>query len=362
MSKKYRKRFKIMMFRLITYLPLFILVFIIFQFGVSIHKTKTVEQEKVYSTLNNYLENGKNMFNIPHYLSTEVYYDFERYLQSGGLHKNNFLIYSYGGSSIVIPGGSSGNHTFTFYLERRLNKENNKSYKIINWGATGIDSHIIKNIILNSISIKKPNLIVVYTGHNDYTNAYRRFIKPNYYIFKGNLIEKLLTWILDDEKSYKFFEFKLEPTLIKLFQKIKLINLDNHTFQAYNNLILKHYSENILEMIELSRKEKIPIVFITPIGNLEAEPFGVNGATNRYYVLGMNQNNYSKRIDYLIKAKDSESFSYDMRAKSDLNNFLRNLTTKGVYVLDIETEFLKERFSFSNNDFYDYFHFFSTYA
>jgi lysophospholipase L1-like esterase len=358
MLKKLKKKPKIIIYSLIVYIPLIVLLLVISLFAIRLYNINSIDYNQDYNQLDYSLTSRSESTKIPDFQDLESNLEITT--------DDDFLIYVYGSSSVVIP---SRSQAFPFYLQRKLQKRYNKTIKVINYGFSGIDSHILKNIFKKTIDIKKPDLIIIYAGHNDYTIAYKKFIKPNYYFIKRHVMERLLiflnldklirpkfTGVIQPDFSW-FLENKLEPLLINFFQKIGLINLDQKVFQRYNDLILDYYSKNVLEIMNFSEKREIPLIFITPIGNLEAEPFGIYRITTKNYRAGIKEENYSKRIEYLVKAKDNEIFTEDIRAKSDLNNFLRDLNKTNVYVLDLEKDFKRKKFSFSYMHFYDYFHF-----
>jgi len=288
---------------------------------------------------------------------------------------NSDLIFVYGASSVVAP---RYDEVFAEYLENELNK-NNMQFEVINFGMDGVDSDIVKGRIKSSLKNKiKPQLIILYAGHNDYNNIYLR-IREETSILKKTFFSKMIIRYLENLKfkNYDFskeerlretrikpiytpyftnIDWVIEPKLKKYSQKLKLIRFNNKYFTKYNELILEHYSKNIYDIIKLVKKNEIPLIIITPISNLEAEPFGIIRYTTDVYLQGLKEGNYSKKYGYLQKAKDNEIFSGHMRVKSQLNRFLREINESEIYVLDLENELIKRNFSFSYNDFYDYIH------
>jgi hypothetical protein len=66
---------------------------------------------------------------------------------------------------------------------------------------------------------------------------------------------------------------------------------------------------------------------------------------------------YQRSLDFLRVARDSELFTYDIRAKSQLVEYIRKLNQQNVHVLDLEKYLEEKHFGFGAEDFVDYFHF-----
>ena len=196
----------------------------------------------------------------------------------------------------------------------------------------------------------------------DYSSAYSVVIRKNFTLLKGDFFKKLVGFssLNKFDKWNKFAGIgdwilytSIEPNLINLMQMAKIVSIRPEPFVDYNQLILSYYEKNINEIINFAREKNIPVIFITPIANLEVKPFGIYDITQGFFNLGMKESNYLKRIGYLFKARDSEIFTGDLRAKSGLNYFLRSLKRSGVYVLDLEAILLSNEFMFNYDSFYD---------
>jgi len=379
---KSKNNIKAVIFRMILYLPLLILVLILLNVSYNILKLNFFDYDQIYydillelNPINGYKENVT---------VTEKYVEFSNFNSAGihspGIKRFNYtedsnLIFVYGASSVVVP---QYNLTFSKYLETNLNKNKN-NVDIINFGMDASSSDIIKGRIQATLNNKiKPNLIIIYAGHNDYNRIYQSKINDDLSILKKMVFFKLFGGILE-KFAFKHYDFKresaegsrikpiyipvftnidwvIEPELKKFLQKLGVVKFKNQQFKKYNELILDHYSQNIYDIIELVTINKIPMIIITPISNLEAEPFGINEFTSDIYQKGLQEINYKKRIDYLMTARDNEIFSGHMRSKSEMNGFLREINESGVYILDLEKDLIKRNLSFGYGDFYDYVH------
>jgi len=377
-----KMRFKRFVFRLIVYLPLLILLLLLSSFSYNIIRLNFFNYGGMHSRLEGILNDDYDFKeNITITKESIKFYNrnsagFEDVgVKTFNYSSNSDLIFVYGASSVVSP---QYDEVFGRFLEKKIN-ENNKDCTVINFGMDGSYSAMVEGRITSSLNNTiKPRLIILYLGHNDYDRIYF-FIRKKTSILKNNFFLKIVLKYLEELK-FKHYDFSkeeklretrakpvyipyftnidwvIEPRLKKYSQKIKLISFNNDYFVKYNKLILEQYSKNIYDIIGLVKKHKIPIIIITPISNLEAEPFGINRYTADTYQKALKEVEYIKRINMLKKAKDNEVFSGHIRAKSQLNNFLKSINRSGVYILDLEKELIERDFNFSYSEFYDYVH------
>ncbi len=290
-------------------------------------------------------------------------YDFSAYeqeIKKIDLKQEN--IYFFGGSSLVFA-----ERNFKEVFPYMIDKIASSKYKIHNFGLSGADSNHLKLKIQKAInhSIQKPHFILIYSGHNDYSNAYfnyNRCPSPRNFLlldkFYKILYSRYPEELIFSEEGYDlFFCFKLLQTF-SYFDRIGIIDSRTEGFDNFNQKILKRYKDNIQYIINLSQKNNIPLIIVTPIGNLEEEPLG-NKEVFKIFNKGMHENNYTKKINLLIKAKDLEFLTYNIRAKTPLLDFLRNIEGEyeNVYVFDLENKLKSMNVFFGYNLFYDCLHF-----
>lgn len=365
---------KELVFRIILILPLALLLLIIYSLALNISSINSFDYGLEYK----HLKKDLKRFDFPEFEEeinvTEksiVFYNFNGAgIRGPGYYQYNYskeqdLIYVFGASSVVAP---DMDHVFPAYLDRKTGE------KVINFGMDGIFSGLIRQRISAALdNSKKPGLIILYMGHNDYDRIYWNFKKEKPLI-RDSLLEKP-AGILENFRfrNYEFTEeiekqgpayvpvftnidWVIEPNAKKLLERINIIRFNQSYYNKFNRLILKHYSENIYRIIKITQEQDIPLVIITPISNLETEPFGVYEYTTAPYNKGMNEQNYRKRIQLLSAARDNEIYSGHMRAKSDMIDFIRSINETDVTIIDLEKELKKIKFNFSYDDFYDYVH------
>ncbi len=366
-------RFKISVFYIITLIPLCLLV--LFTFGIvkNIFMVRTVDYARITCDLRDYLESEKAAFSFKAAGNRLIIgYDYKI---RGGPYKpkeldfvfndnpGDYLVYVYGSSPVIshLPFVSTDS-LFPNILESKLNSGHNRKIRVYNFGVSSFDSFDIKELVKCTVNYRKPDLIIYYEGHMDYTSAYATVIRRHFYLLKGGFFRKLIglvslnryaNWNKSADVGDWVLYSSIEPGLINLMQRLNVIHINPASFSVYNRLILRYYEKNIVEIINFVKSKSIPVIFITPIANLEARPFGIYEITQKYFTLGMKEKDYVKRMEYLSMARDSEIFTGDLRAKSGLNEFLRNLNEEGAHILDLEKILACDKFEFNYDYFYD---------
>ncbi len=362
----------------ILLLPLFLLFGLVSSVAFGIYRIRHIDYGKIQVQLKDYLDKEKGKAHV--LMKNDIMYiDYEYYIKDGPYKpsyrqfsfkypKDNYLIYIYGPSFLSsAPTFFKGDFPFfPSLLESRLNISNKKKgFTVINFGMEGLDSFDIKEIIKETVNCRKPDLIIYYDlSASDFECAYFSCIKKNFYLVSNFLkrlsglfilrrppqiggLNRLADWFL---RAY------VEPNLINLAQRLKLIEFQEGPFKEYNELIFSYYKRNIYDIIKFTQNKNIPLIALTPLSNLEARLYGIYNLTDKYYQQGMKEKDYDKKIEYLTKAKDTEIFNGELAAKSYIYTFLRNLKEKNVYVFDLQRKLMDIKFDFDYKNFYDYGH------
>lgn len=347
---------KRVMFWAVLLLPALLITFFVAVFVVEIIRLKGVSNDDLSASLNAYLaEKDPTTFPPP-----------KSFNDLTGAEDSIFL---FGESSVVI----TDNQVFGQYLEKGLSAQNG-NIKVINFGIPGIDSYSIKLRLDQALYFAKakPKAILLYYGHNDYNVAYKNivhrhygesfntFLKVSYYLSgrEFKFPDQKHVFGTDQYNEFYWYGVFTRPAFFNLAQKLHVFKVDNEKFREYDARILEQFKENTQEILDTAESNGVPVIFVTPIGNLHAKPYGAIEAVERNYRLGLSTEDYRKSVDYLTLAKDNEIFTGDIRAKSILLDYLRTLDNgKTVFVFDLERDFIDERFRFDETNFLDYFHF-----
>lgn len=371
------KKVKPLILFFITIIFFFFFIGLIFSIALGIWRIKNIDHYKIYSELKTYLEENRGEIYVKLKNKT-LYIDYEYKILDGPYkpsHKEfsfspslkDYLIYVYGSSPVVSkPPFYKGKFPhFPSLLETQLNTSLGGNFKIYNFAMPSFDSFDAKELIKATVDYKKPDLIIYYdVSASDFESAYFTRIKRHYFLITGFLenlsrlflIDKIPGLKLLNELGFWFLRAYLEPNLINLAQRLHLVEIESEPFKKYNQLILRHYKENLYEIIDSLQNKNIPLVIITSVLNLEARPFGIYNITDKYYKQGMGEEKYFSKMKYLIKAKDSEIFTGDVGSKSEVYRYLINLKKRGVHIFDLRKRLMDLHFEFNYKYFYDYAH------
>ncbi|RJO66907.1 MAG: SGNH/GDSL hydrolase family protein [Myxococcales bacterium] len=284
------------------------------------------------------------------------------------LAKDHKRIYIYGGSSVVLVEGQ----TFADQLQTKFNEERRSDVGIYNFGETSYDSFDVRSRIEDSFAIRPPDVVVIYSGHNDYDRAYTIVLLEQYSFLRNTeLIDPIsylqfrafkdmsgtITFGDRDVAYYAFRRLNLEPALSRFFQATGNLRLSQDTFTSADASILASYKSNIEAILAKAAEQKASVILITLVGNFYyAMPIGVGNDAEWYSQLALRENDYSRKIDYFKRARDAEIFNGFLHAKSPINEHLRSISRPGVHLVDLEKIMIDHRRPFNHADFFDSVH------
>ncbi|OGP14829.1 MAG: hypothetical protein A2052_08370 [Deltaproteobacteria bacterium GWA2_54_12] len=335
-------------------LPAFVVLFFVAVFIADVKRLDRISHDEIGAKLDTYLSAKEGtLFPAPKGF-------FEAGPQDAG-------IFVFGESSVVI----TDKLTFSQYLEQDL-QPNNSNIKVVNFGIPGIDSYSIKLRVAQALnSASTPKAILLYFGHNDYNVAYKYvlhpyweesfnvFLKLTYHLSgrKFNFPDQKFVFRSDNYNDFYWYAMFTRPVFFDIAQRLGLYKVDNGKYDGYNLKILEQFKKNTSEILDMAAAKGIPVIIVTPIGNLSAKPHGSIDMVDKSYQMGMSARNYAESVRHLTKAKDNEIFTGDMRAKSQLLDYLRTLHDGNkVFVFDLEKDFIQAGFKFDGSNFLDYFH------
>ncbi len=268
---------------------------------------------------------------------------------------NTFRIFVLGESSVQgFPYVVTA--SFPDYLKRRLEiLYPDKNIEVINCGISAINSFTIRDFT-PSIIRQKPDLVLIYTGHNEYYGAlgvassfsgdkFRSLV--NFYVelqkFRtvqliGNFVEKIVTIFRSKTVSNQNHETLMEQVVGR-----SLIPLNSNLY----NLGVKQFEGNMNDILSLFKEKNIPVILGTLTSNLKnLTPF-VSVKENKLpsadsiYTEAQNQlksGNPSEAKKLFIEAKDLDELRF--RAPEIFNSIINKLGNKFNYpVVNIDSIF-----------------------
>ena len=253
------------------------------------------------------------------------------------IHKkaNSFRVFVLGESSAEgFPYSPMG--SFSRYIRRRLELVYpNTPIEVINLGMTAINSYTLLDL-LPGVLDQKPDLILIYTGHNEYYGALgvgsvqslgssRTLIRLMVYLndFRiTQLVRNSLHWV-----SSLFSSGNNRPsgTLMSIMAKDKYILLNSKLFDEG----IEQFKENITDILRLIKDKGVPVIVGRLASNLRDQKPFISVSTPGYqtadqvYEEAENElrNTHFTKADSLFKlAKDLDALRF--RAPNKMNEVI----------------------------------------
>jgi len=265
---------------------------------------------------------------------------------------STYRIFVLGGSSAAgypfLPIGS-----FAEYLRDRLSLVyTNSKIEVINCSMTAINSYTIRDL-MPGILEKKPDLIIIYAGHNEYYGA----------LGIGSMeslgtSRDIVNFVISLEK---FKTFQLLRNLLKSISGMLsgkkhltgtlMSRMAKNQFIGYNSDIyykgLSQFKGNMSDVLEMTKNSGVPVIIGTLTSNLrDQKPFvslSLNGYPRADIIFSQAEDELSKNNYYLADslfryAKDLDALRF--RAPEEMNKIILALGRKFNYpVVKIDSVF-----------------------
>jgi tetratricopeptide (TPR) repeat protein len=258
--------------------------------------------------------------------------------------ENAFRIFVMGGSSAQgFP--FSPNGTFSRYIRDRLELIYPDKYiEVINLGITATNSYTIRDL-LPEVLEQKPDIILIYAGHNEYYGAFgfgstenignsRELVNFLFWLnnFKSvELIRNGITAVLTLFSSDAEQETHRGGTLMARIVKEQLIPFNSESF----NVGIEQFEGNFEDILQMTKEAGVPILIGSLVSNLkDQKPFISVGKDSNDYADSV----YSKALNQLTlgnttladslfrQAKDLDALRF--RAPEKINEIIKKLAEK----------------------------------
>jgi len=282
-------------------------------------------------------ELGRKYFNSINFLpiTNEDLFDQQK-------NENAFRIFVLGESSALgypyMPLGS-----FPQYLRRRLELVYPAAQiEVVNVSMTGVSSYTLLDLTAGILD-QKPDLILIYAGHNEYYGALgvgskesfgtsRTLINLILYLENYKITQLIRNWTnaiagLFSSKNKN----ESSGTLMSVMAKDQYITIDSEKYNAG----LSQFNENIADILDMAKQKNVPVIMGTLVSNLkDQEPFiSVNTpgykTADQIYTEAEDalSNNHLQKADSLFKlAKDLDALRF--RAPEKINQIIKVLGRK----------------------------------
>ncbi len=191
--------------------------------------------------------------------------------------ENAFRVFILGESSAAgypfTPNGDFGRY-LKKYLEAVYPKN---KIEVINLGITAVNSYTLKDLT-GGVLGQKPDLILIYTGHNEYYGALgvgsMESLGTNKFIvnlvlklneFKTTqLVRNFLKWVA----GFFTTEQNASGTLMSRMAKDQLIALDSDVYE----MGVDQFKGNLRDILDMTKEAGVPVVLSTLACNLKDQP------------------------------------------------------------------------------------------
>jgi hypothetical protein len=167
--------------------------------------------------------------------------------------------------------------SFSRYIRKRLELVYpNTPIEVVNLGMTGICSYTLLDLIPGVLE-QKPDLILIYTGHNEYYGAFgigsaeslgasRSIVNLILYMNKYKITQLLRNSIRWASSLFKSEDKKeTSGTLMSRMAKDQYIPINSEKFNAG----IDQFSGNLGEILDLVKKKGVPVIIGRLASNLK---------------------------------------------------------------------------------------------
>ncbi len=229
--------------------------------------------------------------------------------------------------------------SFARYIRRRLELVYpNTPIEVINLGMTAINSYTLLDL-LPGVLKQKPDLILIYTGHNEYYGALgvgsvesfgssRTLIRLILYLnrFKTTqLVRNAIHWVMSLFSSKNNAE---AGTIMSRIVKDKYILLNSKGF----NEGIQQFKENMTDILKMIKDKGVPVIIGRQVSNLKDQKPFISVPTPGYQTAdqvydeaesALKNNNFKMADSLFLLAKDLDALRF--RAPEKINTTIDNL-------------------------------------
>ncbi len=290
-----------------------------------------------------WVELNKEKLTLNPEIARRYFYNTENIPSAGnnffdGIKKNNaYRVFVLGGSSAAgFP--FPANCSFARYIQKRLETVYpDMKLEVVNIAMSAVNSYTLLDILPGVIS-QKPDLIVIYAGHNEYYGALG--VGSVETLGDTRFLVKAVLWL------NRFKTFQLLRDLISAVKNLFSTKVDSHsTLMATlsQNQVIPYRSEkyiaglnqfegNLRDIFEMTKAAKVPVMIGNLVCNLkDQKPFEsvddeVYPRADEIYKLAeknLNQWNTSQADSLFRYAKDLDALKW--RAPEEINKIITKL-------------------------------------
>ena len=270
-----------------------------------------------------------------------------------GKQANSFRVFVLGESSAAgypfMPTGS-----FSRYIRKRLELAYPKNkIEVINISLTAVNSYTIRDFI-PEVLVQKPDLILIYTGHNEYYGALgvgslesfgssRSIINFYLSLNKFKTVQLLKDFIQWFTKLFSGEPPKSSGTLMSRMAKQQSIIFNSEDYKAG----IEQFKGNMQDVIEMAKKDNVPLIIGTLASNLKDQKPFISTNNNSYPSAikifeeantAYSSGNYKSADSLFRLAKDLDALRF--RAPGEMNKIIEKFGNYySIAVADVDSAF-----------------------
>lgn len=268
-------------------------------------------------------------------------------------------VWTLGGSSLVLPEpGASFDVPFQRQMEARGHR-----VRLTNMAYPGVTSWFLRDRFLAGLqaaveTADLPDVVVVYHGHNDFSNTYRIVSQEPPAFDRLLRLRWWADWRLDGDLAeqygaYRQLRIGSATTRLQRFG----VHIGDGDFDHLDASIATTWISNIRVILSAAAVHDIPVIVVMPVGALEARPHGDPALIEPLYRAGLAADDYAEQVALLLRARELERLTVDIRAKTVLLDQMRTLSSPEVTVVDLPALWRADEVPFDRLIFHDYVHF-----
>jgi hypothetical protein len=210
----------------------------------------------------------------------------KRYFQDASFSKNKtddtFRIFCLGGST--VQGRPFAVETsFTSWLKLQLEvADSNRKWEIVNCGGVSYASYRLLPILIEIMNYE-PDLVVIYTGHNEFLEdrTYAHLRDPSgWQSISQHAVRNIRTIHLVREAWHRITGDEVSTEQVSLATEVETILDERSGLKSYHRdrtwqaNVIEHFKFNIHKMIEICDSNRIPLYLCNPASNIrDCTPF-----------------------------------------------------------------------------------------
>ncbi len=218
----------------------------------------------------------------------------------------------------------------------------------------------------------RPDIAVLYAGHNDVTTTFHAamgFPAADPWGFPASAIVAAPYYIgggvwrdAPGLQGFRFYRNRFVGGLLRRYQQAGWVRYEAEDFSPLLDEIEAHYAPRVREMAEALAAQGVPLMVMTPIGAVSIRPEGPIQIVDPLFAAAADAPGRTEQVAAWLAARDAETFTSDMRAKSFMLNALRDLGPDAllgpapVSVCDLERGLVQTDFPFDATMFEDPLH------